>query len=293
MPKKYWTPELITEVGQLYREYRKLSKVTEVFNERHNTNFSVTAIGHAVSKGKVSIRIKWTDELLDDLQQIHLTTGRYVETAKLFNEKYGTSITHIAVEYQLVSKRKGSRVQYHYTDEQIEFLKSSIKYPLPEATKLFNEKFGTSLTKKQVGDARYFLGVRRLSNDEVRESKKNGMWFVSIPKSHPYYDKLFKYRNDKYKKVKGHFRIYVRRNIYNWITEGNELPENHVLMRINGNTEDDSVSNLRVATSSEAISVHASFRDIGGVKNAPPDLVDANLAMVQLNRLKGVNFGKL
>ena len=64
-------------------------------------------------------------------------------------------------------------------------------------------------------------------------------------------------------------------------------------MRINGNTEDDSVSNLRVATSSEAISVHASFRDIGGVKNAPPDLVDANLAMVQLNRLKGVNFGKL
>lgn len=283
MPKKFWTKELIKEVEQLYRQHRSLSKVVEIFNNKHNTHVTTRALSAMISYNKVSIRVRWTEELLDDLQQIHLSVGSYIKTAELFNNKHNTSVTPNVVEFQLVAKRKGTRTQHHYSDEQIDFLKNSEDWSTPKLTELFNKEFGTTLTKKQIGDARYYFGVRRLSTDEVGESKKNGIWFVSVPKTHPHFDKLYKYRNDKYKKTKDHYRIYVRRSIYNWIVAGNELPDNYVLMKINGNIEDDTISNLRLATYNEALSVHARFRNIGGLKNVPTELVDMLLTVKQLD----------
>lgn len=156
-----------------------------------------------------------------------------------------------------------TRTRHIYTDKELKFLSDNIKkYYSPELVKLFNKKFKGNLTCKKLKNLKYkyriLSGLVRNPkadpdpakwNTKHNQCRRTGrtrqQWLNEV--KHPVGYEYIGKDGRKYIKIKeevGSTTNYMTKARYNYTQKYGLIPEDCVLIHLDGNRLNDNVSNL-------------------------------------------------
>ena len=148
-----------------------------------------------------------------------------------------------------------------YTDEQIEFLRNNVKgTPYKKLTEMFNKEFKTDISVERIVGISKHYKLRNGINPRFKKGCSNstgGFKKNNIPHNTRV---LYSERTNKngYVEIKvGQPNVWKSKQVYVWEKVNNrEIPENHVVIFLDGNNQNFNIDNLKLIHKKELISLN-------------------------------------
>ena len=159
---------------------------------------------------------------------------------EIFNKKFKTNITNTQIQQFKERNKLLSGTQHHFTDKQKKFIIDNInKYFVSDLVVLFNKKFKTNITKKQISEFKY--RNKLYSGLKWRNGKP-----THIPIGTEYLTSggtmMIKVSNNK----ENPKLQWTTRARYNYENKYGKIPKGYELMHLDGNRLNDDLDNLKL-----------------------------------------------
>ena len=201
----------------------------------------------------------------------------YSAMAVLFNQKFGTTITHKTIRslchrYDLSNGKPDRRP---YTDEQIEFLRDNVQgISYHVLAKMFNERFDTDTTALRIGE---LCRNKGFSNGLDCRFQENHMVNLGRTPNHALPDGAETITADGYVMLKCNGVLKYKHIILWEQAHEKSVPEGHHIIFGDGNKRNFNIDNLFCVTA-----VQNAIRTRNKLQGKTPELAAAGVALAKL-----------
>lgn len=190
------------------------------------------------------VRHIWTNEQIKYLKRVANGKPKKVTLEKI-NKKFNLNLSLRQLNNCMSNNNIKAKIRHTWTDEQVEYLKSIAEgTPRKDIVDKINEKFNLNLSMQQIRDCMNDRGIR--NNIDKKFSAKDG----NRCKQEKPVGTISKWEC-------GYARIKTGKNEwefiqrYVWKEHHGEIPPNHSVIFLDGNTDNYNIENLALVNRNE------------------------------------------